>query len=645
MPPLRVGVRVQALLLVGLVGGYTLLHLLATWGTPLGSIPVLDAAENVATARMLADGAFPPEPYYRAMLYPAVLAAMLRAGVPVASLTVAGGLLGLACHVLTTLLVFLAARIVWRTFPGNGPSWIAALLFGLNPVAVFLAGELLDTTFALSLSMLGVLGTVAAQDGTSPRSRTWWPIAAGVSFGLATLARPHHAALLVAAPVLLAVISRTARRGAALLGGAAIAVLLAGATVQAAHVGHFSVLPWQGAYNLWAANKPSANGRYYAQEVSTFGVGEQRNPARVESEVLYTRETGLPPTDIAAMNAHWRARFWGHVREHPVDWGALVARKAYYFLNDHEQYNNKTFSYQKSIHPWLRWNPLHWGFTLVLAAVGGAVLASRKDRRGVALLLGGLAVAYSAGAILYFPSDRFRLPLLPLACLAAGGVARVGSMRSAGRGALGATALAALVAGFIAYSRFLGVKDESTVVTDRILLANAAVRSGDDALAAGTARGLLADPLVGPQAFRIFLDAYVNLRMDPGWRTSVANLGDWDVLDGRVADPDELARTQGFAWGVYLWNRGRRDEAVATWRIASARPSEAGASNALACLVLTGTLSPAEEINLGEYLSGRAAMTPVLHSALTSRISPERLRPAEAELVQMYERLLGLNGP
>ncbi|MGA8889952.1 MAG: hypothetical protein WB493_00190 [Anaeromyxobacteraceae bacterium] len=645
MPPLRVGVRVQALLLVGLVGGYTLLHLLATWATPLGSVPVLDAAENVGIARMLADGTFPSEPYYRAMLYPAVLAAMLRAGVPVASLPVAGGLLGLACHVITTLLVFLAARIVWRTSSGTGPAWVAALLFGLNPVAVFQAGELLDTTLALCLSMAGVFGTLAALDGASPRARNGSSITAGVAFGFATLARPHHAAFLVAAPVLLAVVSPAARRSAAFLGAAAVAVLLAGATVQAAHVGHFSVLPWQGAYNLWAANKPSANGRYYAQEVATFGVGEQRNPARVESELLYSRETGLPPTDVAAMNAHWRARFWGHVWGHPVDWAALVARKTYYFLNDQEQYNNKTFSFQKSIHPWLRRNPLHWGFTLILAAAGGALLASWKERRSVALLLGGLVIAYSAGAILYFPSDRFRLPLLPIACLAAGGVVRVGALRSAGRGTLVATGLAALVAGLVAYSGFLGVKDDSTIVTDRILLANAAVRSGDDDLAARTARPLLTDPLVGPQAFRIFLDAYVNVRMDPGWRAHEASLGDWEVLDGLSADPGEMARTQGFAWGVYLWNRGRRDEAIASWRIAGARPSEAGAANALACLVLTGTLSPAEEAILGEYFSGRAAMTPVLHSALTSRITPERLRPPEAELVRMYERLLGLTGP
>jgi hypothetical protein len=345
------------------------------------------------------------------------------------------------------------------------------------------------------------------------------------------------------------------------------------------------------------------------------------------------------------MNAHWRSRFWRHVREHPGDWGALVARKAYYFLNDHEQYNNKTFSYQKSIHPWLRWNPLHWGLTLVLAAAGGAVLVTRKDRRGAAILLAGLALAYSAGAILYFPSDRFRLAVLPLACLAAGGVAQVVSLRSAGRWAMGATALAVLLAGAVAYSEFLGVKDDSTIVTDRILLASAAVRSGDDALAASTARPLLDDPLMGPQAYRIFLDAYVNLRMDPGFRTSVANLGDWDVLDGRAKDPAEMARTQGFAFGVYLWNRGRRDEAVATWRVAAARTSEPGAANALASLVLTGTVGPEEEVLLGEYLSGQAAMTPVLHSALTSRISPDRLRPPEAELVRMYERLLGLSGP
>jgi hypothetical protein len=203
-----------------------------------------------------------------------------------------------------------------------------------------------------------------------------------------------------------------------------------------------------------------------------------------------------------------------------------------------------------------------------------------------------------------------------------------------------------VAAGAVTYSGFLGVRDDSTVVTDRILLANAALRSGDDVLAARTAGALLTDPRVGPQAFRIFLDAYVNLRMEPDWRSSTAALGDWDMLDGHIANPGEVARTQGFAWGVYLWNRGRREEAVDTWRIAAARTSEPGAANALACLVLTGMVGPAEETVLGEYFSGRAPMTPVLYSALASRITPERLRPPEAELVRMYERLLGMkDGP
>ena len=238
-----------------------------------------------------------------------------------------------------------------------------------------------------------------------------------------------------------------------------VAVLLAGATVQFLHVGHFAILPWQGAYNLWAANKPSSNGRYFAQEVSTFGAGEQRNPTRVESEVLYTRETGLSADGIPAMGLHWRSRFWEHVREHPFEWLGLMARKAYYLANNHEQYNNKTFAFQRTLSPWLRWNPLHWGLTLLLAVIGGAVLWARPERRGPAVVVIGLAAAIAAGTILYYPSDRFRLPLLPLLSLLAGGAARIGEARAWKPSARAGTAAAAALVGVVTYSGFFDAQD------------------------------------------------------------------------------------------------------------------------------------------------------------------------------------------
>jgi hypothetical protein len=534
--------------------------------------------------------------------------------------------------------------LVWQCEARPGPARLAAVLFGLNPVAVYFAGEMLDTTFALSLAMAGVYAALRAHQADSARSSTGWGLAAALGFGLATLARPHYAILVLAAPVLLAVTApATRRRTAPACAAAGLAVLLAGAGIQSLHVGHFAILPWQGAYALWAANKPSSNGRYFAQEVTTFGAGEQRNPARLESEVLYARETGLPPDDIPAMNRHWRSRFWAHVRERPAEWIGLMARKAYYVANSHEQYNNKTFAFQRTLSPWLRWNPLHWGLTLVLAVLGGAVLWAHVERRRVAILVAGLAAAYALGTILYFPSDRFRLPILPLLCLLAGGVTRIGEARAWRPAARAGTAAAATLAAAVTYSGFFDARDESTVVMDKVLLASAASRTGDDGLAARTARELVGDGRVGTQATMIFLESYANLRMEPDWRATVAAYGDWSALDALWAGPAGADPSLGFNRAVHLWNRGSRQEASGLWRAIASNPSDPRATNALACLVLTGALEPGDGPLVNSYLTGDARrMTPLLYSALTSRISPERLTPSQAELVQMYERLLGL---
>jgi hypothetical protein len=634
-------------LVVFAVAGYALLYLLGFWRTPFGMWPVLDAQENLVIARSLAAGTLPAEPYYRAMLYPAVLASMLATGIPPDKLPVAAGLLGLGCHALSTLLVYWSARVLWRGEGQSRVSLLAAALFGLNPVAVYFAGELLDATFALTLALAGVHGVLRAREAATGWRAAAWGGAAALGFGLATLARPHYLPVLAASPFLLAFTSPAAHlRWRAPLAGAAVglAVLLASAGVQWAHRGHFAVVPWQGAYNLWAANKPTANGKYFAQELTGgLDVGEQRNPTRVESELLYARATGLPPTDVPAMNRYWRGLFLAHVRDAPVAWLGLMARKAYYLVNTFEQYNNKTFAYQRTLSPWLRWNPLHWGLTFVLAVAGAAVLWRGTDRRGAAILVAGIAFVYGAGTILYFPGDRFRLPLLPLAALFAGGAIRLGEARAWGRPYQVKAGLAVAAAAFLTYTPFLDAWDESTVVMDKVLLATAASQVGDDRRAAEVVREIVGDPRTSTQATAIFLQSYANLRMDPDWRSTVSAFGDWAALEPLWNGPVGSHPSLAFARAAHLWNTGRRAEAVARWRGLAADPVDPSAPSALACLILAGALREEDAPLVNAYLTaGATRMTPMLHSALTRWIAPERLTLPQVELVRMYQRLLGL---
>lgn len=463
---------------------YALGHLDWYLGTPLGRVPVLDERENIDLAGAIFGGTLPPEPFYRAPGYALVLAGLRAIGVSAGGLFPAALLLGAALHALDAALVACIAR---RWFGGTA-ALAAGLLFALDPVMVHYATQALDATLSLALFLAG-LNCLAAALAAPDRARAW--AGAGIFWAAATLVRPNYLLDWVLVP-LLALLLPGARGRGRILAAALAGVLLFGAQSawqwRAAGVAGF--LPWQGAYNLWAANRPGANGRYYSQQVSLPPSPAWVNPARAESIYLYRREAGGQPEDIPSMNAHWRRRFLGEVASHPMRWAALGARKAYALLNNWEQYNNKTFAFHKARSPWLWWNPVCWGVLLVLGVAGAARLGSESPRE--AAVLAAVAAACAASILLFFVSARFRLPLAAiLAVLAGGALGSPGFWTGWSPGRRAALAFGVVLAGFVAFSSLAGVSDTSTFVQDHVLLARAAFTVGDDATALSEAEQAL----------------------------------------------------------------------------------------------------------------------------------------------------------
>ena len=464
--------RGAAVALAGAVAlGYALAHLDWYLGTPLGRVPVLDERENIDLAEAIIGGTLPWAPFYRAPGYALVLAGLRAAGVAPGALFPAALVLGAALHALSAALV---ASVAGRWF-GNRAALAAGLLFALDPVMVHYATQALDAALALAL-FLGGLACLAAALAEPERARPW--AGAGVLWAAAALVRPNYLLAWALVPVL-ALFPPGRRRGGVVAAALAGVLLFAAQSAWQWRVsGMTGFLPWQGPYNLWAANRPGANGRYYAQQVSVAPGLARANPARAESVYLFVSETGGRPDDIAAMNAHWRRRFLAEVAGHPLRWAALEARKAYAILNDWEQYNNKTFAFHKARSPWLRWNPIGWGALLVLAVGGAARLASESPRAAGAL--GAVALACAASLLLFFASARFRLPLAAILCVLAGGaVGSPGFWRGWSPGRRAALGCAVLLAALAAFSDLGGVRDRSTFVQDHALLARAALVVGD----------------------------------------------------------------------------------------------------------------------------------------------------------------------
>jgi hypothetical protein len=363
--------------------------------------------------------------------------------------------------------------------------------------------------------------------------------------------------------------SRTRAPVAAALAGAVLFLAMAGWQWRVG--GSAGFLPWQGAYNLWAANQPGAHGRYYTQRLSLPPELAEKNPARAESILLYQAETGRTTAGIPAMNAYWRNRFLGYVLHHPVAWLGQLARKGYELLNDWEQYNNKTYAFHHDRSPWLRWNPLSWGVFLVLGAAGAARLANTAPRTAAALAV--IAVSIVAGVLLFFVSARFRLPLAALAvALSGGALAAPGFWKNWPRPRQAALGLVVFAAAALAFSRFDGVRSRATFVQDHALLARAAATVGDDPVAWTEANAALALQPGHPDAVRVAVATYFNQLLDgtaraedeASWKKSCAILLD----DGRSDAPDLRAVA-----ALASWRTGQSSAALAAWRQLGDTPS------------------------------------------------------------------------
>lgn len=586
----------------------------ALWysGTALGLSPALDGKEMLQLARAIAAGELGSEPFYRAPLYPALLAPLAGLGLADAELALAARLLNGLAHLLATALVFRLAQRLWKTVPAG---LIAGGLWAFHPVAFHFAVDPLDTALGIGLLLLALwsaLRTLDAFFDGEPgilRRAAW----TGLWLGLAVVARPHALPVAVVWPVaLLAVVwarSRDWRKAwwpsLASTGGLALPLLLLGA-VNVAVSGTFALLPSQGAFNLYAANREGAHGRYHVQQVAMWGLPEHQNPTRYEAGVLYDREPEHDPqATVAERNAYWRQRFWERVGDDPMGWIGQLLGKAVALLHPYEQYNNKTYALHRERSPWLRWNPLGWA-PIALLAVPGVVLAQRR-REGVWLL--GTGLAYAGGVLLFYVSARFRLPLVPLLCVAAGWWAAphvptaCGHLaRSLGhswrRGQKPCLALSdedpirrrcfeffgvvALVNLLLLVWLAASYDQDETAAQDYLLMAQASAELGRDDDALGLANAALA---LEPQ-----LDAALELRVVAQfnfWLTAITKAGpapsdsliheQRSLLNELAARGYEQANLR-FIDAVYAYRLGHHEAALASFNeLATANPPHQGA--------------------------------------------------------------------
>jgi 4-amino-4-deoxy-L-arabinose transferase-like glycosyltransferase len=288
----------------------------------------------------------------------------------------------------------LGGAVVWlvawlaRRAAGPKAAVAAATLAAVYPPLVWTPAYVWSETLYSVLA----LGCVALLMVERPRAWTW--LAAGALAGLAVLTRP---AMLFFLPLVCAWLGWTRRWRETVLVAVACALVLAPWTLRNLREhGRFVLVASEGGITFWTGNHPLA-----------IGEGDlAANPDLKRANLaLRAQHPGLTPEALEPVYYGQALQF---IRDRPGAWAQLLLRKAFYTI--------VPLGPSYRLH-----SPLYFGASAVsyLAVLPFALLGIAGLRRHgtlpVPLLL--LAAASLLVGLVFFPQERFRIPVVDPALL------------------------------------------------------------------------------------------------------------------------------------------------------------------------------------------------------------------------------------
>jgi 4-amino-4-deoxy-L-arabinose transferase-like glycosyltransferase len=362
-----------------------------------------DEREYLALAGSLASGrGFSYEPaqdsgttqqFGRAPAYPVFLAA-IGAGGPADTVPAR---VKIAQSIVGAFAVWLIGLLAWRLAgptAGAVSAWIAAIYPPLVWIAAYALSESLYCTLALSAVVL--LDRAIDRADTGGRA-TLWAVAAGGLSGIAILVRPAMLLFLPIAGLWLMVRRRPVI--AALLIVTALMIVAPWTARNYRTYGRFVLVASEGGVTFWTGNHPLARGE-----------GDlAANPDIKRAEIDFrARHPGLTAEQLEPL--YYREAL-DYITRHPVWWAGLLARKAFYTVVPiGPSYTlHSTLYAASSIVSYLLLAP----FAIAGARAywrGGGGDALHRSKRPEALFL--LAASAAIVCVLFFPQERFRIPVI-----------------------------------------------------------------------------------------------------------------------------------------------------------------------------------------------------------------------------------------
>ena len=393
-------------LIFGLALLLRLAYILQIDASPLFAFPVVDARTYAEQAQRLAAGHWLGRgegPYWQPPLYPYFLALIkLLAG---QSFFYAARLLQILLGAGTCLMTYHLGRRLF-TRPIGLAAGLSAALYG--PL-LFFDGELLPATLGTFLALTGLY---LLQDALE-KGAGWRLAIAGLVFGLAALALPTI--LPFAGTTILFALwtlyrqkaswSRALKRTALLLFGLLLAV--APVTLRNYAIGHDSVLiSYNAGVNFYIGNNPD-----YPRTL-------QVRPGWEWDDIVHMPDrAGIGPPSLKSR--YFFARSWDYIAAQPLDYLVLLVRKTGALWHGDESGRNQAIYYWRNYSSILAATLWKWGLAFPFGLVAplallGLLLALRRQGLSLPVLF---VASYSLTIIAFFPTARYRLPLLPLLLL------------------------------------------------------------------------------------------------------------------------------------------------------------------------------------------------------------------------------------
>lgn len=345
--------------------------------------------------------------FSRAPFYPLFLAALFTvAGQPAPEIASTPASVKIAQSILGALLVWLIGAIAARSAglsAGRVAMAIAATYPPLIGICAYVLSETLYGVLALTSALLldvALGGSFRAADTSDPRVERRYALASGLFAGAAALTRPVMLFYLMLAGALLVVRRRFGVVVALAIGAG---ILIGPWTIRnAREYGRFVLIASEGGVTFWTGNHPLSRGE------GDLAANPQLKRANLE---LRAQSPGFTAEQLESV---YYGDAFTYIREDPVWWAGLLVRKFFYtwvpigpsyILHSRRYFVTSVVSYT------------------VVALLAAAGLWHRRRSASQPYVLGVLALSAVLTCVVFFPQERFRLPVIdPSLIVCAGGL-------------------------------------------------------------------------------------------------------------------------------------------------------------------------------------------------------------------------------